>query len=142
MPHLNADSCEIREGFWSRFSACKEKPVGRCIYCARAFCATHGELRDDGEEICGRKNCVAKRDDLARHLQYVAVVTGFNEAGACGQPGCQNPPDGQCGRCRAFFCLRHLDTRDETVTRNGGRIARMATLCAHCWARRPIWNRR
>jgi hypothetical protein len=115
--------------------------VGRCIYCGRAFCGDHGELRDEGQEICSRKNCVAKRDDLVIHLHYVALVNRDNDAGVCGQRGCDEKPEGECGRCRGFFCTRHLDTREETVNRGRARVSQMATMCLHCWARRPIWTR-
>ena len=141
VPSLNATTCEIKKGFFSTFLGCKGQPVGLCIYCGRAFCAAHGEVQSGGQEICSRKNCLAKRDDLVIHLHYVAVVQGFNESGACGQPGCHERPDGQCGRCRAYYCGRHLDTREETVSQGRGRISQMASMCPHCWQRRPIWTR-
>jgi hypothetical protein len=141
VPTIHATACEIKEGFFSKFSSCKEHPVGLCIYCGRAFCAEHGEVRSEGEEICYRKNCVAKRDDLVVHMQYRALVTAQNETGTCGIPSCQHPPDGQCSRCHAYFCLSHLDTRQETIGSGLQQVRQMATMCGHCWDRRPIWSR-
>ncbi len=141
VPHIHAKTCEIKEGFLSKFSGCKETPIGLCIYCGRAFCANHGEARGVGEEICSRKNCVAKRDNLVVHMEYRAIVVAQNETGTCGIPDCSHAPDGQCGRCRAYFCLSHLDTREESVGQGVRQIRQMATLCGHCWDRRPIWNR-
>lgn len=141
MPAIHATACEVNEGFLSRFSRCKGRPVGLCIYCGRAFCRDHGEVRDHGEEICCRKNCVAKRDDLVIHLEYRALMVAQNQTGTCGLPTCSNAPDGQCSRCRAYFCLTHLDTREETVGSGYQQIRRMATMCNHCWDRRPIWSR-
>lgn len=141
MPHIHAAACEVKEGFMSRFSRCKEKPIGMCNYCGRAFCAEHGEVQTDGQEICFRKNCLAKRDDLVAHLQYRALVAKENEAGLCGVPACTEKPDGQCGRCRAYFCMRHIDTREESLMQGRAQVRQMATLCYHCWERRPIWTR-
>jgi hypothetical protein len=31
--------------------------------------------------------------------------------------------------------------RQETVFENQVRVPRLANLCDHCWARRPIWLR-
>ncbi len=141
MPAIHAKSCEIKEGLISKFSGCKEKPIGLCIYCGRAFCANHGVVQDDKQEICSRKNCVAKKEDLLVHLAYKATMAVENERGLCGVPSCNVKPDGQCGRCKAFFCLRHIDTREETVVHGRAQIRQMATLCGHCWDRRPIWSR-
>ena len=141
VPHIHATACEIKEGFFSKFSGCKGTPAGLCIYCGRAFCAEHGEVRGAGEEICIRKNCIAKRDDLVVHMQYREQVEARNQTNSCGVTECQHPPDGQCGRCRAYFCLNHLDTREETVGSGMQQVRQMATMCGHCWDRRPIWTR-
>ena len=141
VPAIHAQSCEIKDGLFSKLSSCKGKPIGLCIYCGRAFCGEHGEIRDAGEEICTRKNCIAKRDDLVVHMEYRSLVAAQNETGTCGIPNCTHKPDGECARCRAFFCLGHLDTREETVGRGINQKRQMATMCGHCWDRRPIWNR-
>ncbi len=58
--HIHSPTCEIKkEGLFSGFSSCKEKPAGLCVYCGRAFCAKHGEHLSDGSEVCTRKSCVA-----------------------------------------------------------------------------------
>jgi hypothetical protein len=37
--------------------------------------------------------------------------------------------------------MSHLDTREETVGTGMQQMRQMATLCGHCWDRRPIWSR-
>jgi len=143
MPHIHAATCEVKkEGILSKFSSCKAKPVGLCIYCGRAFCPDHGDISGGHEkEVCSRKFCIAKREDLVSHLQYVAVVNQQNATGSCGISNCSRKPDGQCGRCKAYFCIPHLDTREETVGTGMQQMRQMATMCDHCWDRRPIWSK-
>jgi hypothetical protein len=129
--------CQVQTGFFK----CKEQPVGICQYCGRAFCARHADLLEDGQEVCSRKFCVAKRQDLAKHLAYKDVVVARNETRQCGIEGCDRGVQGQCSRCKGFFCGRHVDSREETVLEGQVRVSQMATLCKHCWARRPIWVR-
>jgi hypothetical protein len=136
--HLVAhETCRIK----SLFGACGAEAVARCQYCNRSFCARHGVVLDDGQEVCSRKECVAKREDLERHLLYKDAVRRLNEANACGVPGCQGEIEAQCVRCKGLFCASHVRRREEQVLENQVRVSRMATTCRHCSARRAIWVR-
>ena len=127
--------CEVKSGFRS----CKEQSVARCIYCGRPFCAQHGVIQEDGQEICSRKECVAKRDDLVVHLAYKAAVAERNQTKHCGVAGCNFQMTGECIRCGGFFCERHVEKRVEKVMENKVMLQRVASLCEHCYKRREIW---
>ena len=63
--------CQIKEGL---FGGCKDNAVGYCQYCARLFCAKHALVLEPEQQVCNRKNCVAKWEDLQVHLAYKDVV--------------------------------------------------------------------
>ena len=130
--------CQRRRGLFGR---CGSVACGACQYCGRLFCAAHGVVLEDGQEICSRRFCTDKRRDLIRHLAYKEVAHTRNTTRLCGVEGCDRPIGGRCGRCDGYFCGRHVDGREEMYLHNGVRMRRMATLCHHCWARRPIWMR-
>ena len=134
---VGPSTCELR-GVWS---ACQAEPIGFCQYCGRFFCGKHGVVLPDGQEICNRKFCVAKREDLKAHLVYRADVSRRNEEQRCGIEGCGGPVVGHCSRCNGFFCLNHVEAREELVLENRVRVTQIASLCRHCWVRRPIWVR-
>jgi len=129
--------CQLKRGLFK----CGAEAAGLCQYCGRTFCREHGIILEDGQEVCSRKFCVAKREDLARHLVYKAIAERRNEKGACGVDACGAAYAGQCIRCKALFCELHVGAREEIILENNVRLRRMATLCQHCWARRPIWLR-
>ncbi len=130
--------CQVK----GRFFRCGYASViGLCQYCGRLFCAKHGEILDDGQEVCSRKFCVAKRDDLVVHLVYKDAVQRRNDAGRCGFEGCNAALGAECMRCKGSFCELHVHGREEMIMQNSVRVPRMATLCRHCWVRRPIWLR-
>jgi hypothetical protein len=129
-------ACELRR----LVRRCTRPAAGTCQYCGRAFCSDHGILVDDGQEICGRSRCQHKRVDLEKHLRYKAVVRQRNADGQCGVPGCQTRPGGQCSRCRAFFCDRHLADHDLWVREGRVWVRFPASMCEHCWRRRPLWS--
>ena len=116
--------------------------MGLCQYCGRPFCPKHGQRQADGQEICSRRFCIAKRDDLVVHLVYKDVVDARNETEKCGIDGCNNAIGGQCIRCRGFYCGRHVEGREERIYQNQVLVPQLASLCRHCWQRRPIWLRR
>ena len=130
-------TCQIKSGLFR----CEDEAGGLCQYCGRQFCPKHGVFLDEGQEVCNRKNCVAKREDLVRHLSYKGIVTARNEAAQCGAYGCGDTLSDQCARCKGYFCTRHVDAREEIIVENKLRLPRMSTLCRHCWERRPIWTR-
>ncbi|HLF79039.1 MAG TPA: hypothetical protein VJB57_16280 [Dehalococcoidia bacterium] len=129
--------CEVKSGLFR----CKQHAAGLCQYCGRPFCAKHGERHADGQEICHRRFCVEKRDDLVKHLVYKEVVDQRNQAERCGIEGCGSSPSGQCVRCRGFFCSRHVEGREERIQVNQVLVPQLASLCQHCFVRRPIWLR-
>ena len=127
--------CGVKSGFFR----CKEPGSARCIYCGRPFCSQHGVIQEDGQEICSRKYCMAKREDLIVHLAYKAVVDERNQTRKCGRESCRAAMTGECVRCRGFFCDRHAEKRQERVYENQVLVHRVASLCEHCWKRRSIW---
>jgi hypothetical protein len=135
--HLNGASCEIKSGLFR----CKTSAAGLCQYCGKPFCADHGVFLEEGQEVCNSKNCVAKREDVVAHLVYKEAVLIRNEATQCGIEGCDQAVGRRCGRCEGYFCARHVSAHEDTVIENEMRVERMATLCQHCWQRRPIWLR-
>jgi hypothetical protein len=131
------DTCQFRRGLLR----CGRVPAGRCQYCGRIFCERHGVHYEDEQEICTRGVCIAKRDDLARHLVYKSSVLQRNAGRICGVESCESEHSVQCLRCRGYFCRDHAYFQEETVFDNGTRMRRRAILCRHCHARRPIWLR-
>src|SRR3970040_1966040 len=95
--------CEVKGGFFR----CKQAGAARCIYCGRPFCTQHGVILEDGQEICSRKSCVAKREDLVVHLAYKAVVDERNQTRRCGLDGCKAGMTGEGGSSPGFFCEKH-----------------------------------
>ena len=129
--------CQLKRGLLS----CSGEAAGLCQYCTRLFCSRHGVVLEDGQEVCSRRFCVAKRNDLAKHLLYKEAVLLRNEASACGMEGCKRHLGGRCARCNGYFCGHHVEAREEMYLHNSVRLRRTSTLCRHCWARRPIWVR-
>ena len=131
-------ACQIKDGL---FSGCKDGAVGYCQYCARLFCARHTLVLEPEQQVCSRKNCAAKWEDLQAHLAYKDVVFARNAEEACGIEGCDRATYGQCVRCKGYFCPQHVGPREEVVLENKVRMKHMATLCLHCSERREIWLR-
>lgn len=132
------ETCRLKA---SLFALCGSGSIACCQYCARQFCPRHGVVLDDGQEICFRKECVAKRKDLARHLVYKEQVRARNEDRLCGLDACVTAISQQCVRCKGLFCAVHVHRREELVMEATVRVPRMATLCRHCSNRRAVWLR-
>lgn len=129
--------CAIK-GF---LSSCGDDATGMCVYCGRTFCAKHGVILEEGEEVCSRKNCVAKREDLAVHLVYKAVVLERNRGRLCGLEACGEQFVSQCTRCRGYFCTSHVFIAPDSVRDGEPLPDRPPIVCRHCHERRPIWSR-
>ena len=127
--------CAIR----GLLSSCGAEAEGTCVYCGRSFCKNHGVFLPNGEEVCSRKNCVAKRDDLARHLEYKDAVLVRNRQRLCGIDGCSNQFAGQCARCKGYFCNKHAEPADDPALDDETRITAPPRVCRHCQVRRAIW---
>lgn len=134
---IGTQTCEVKRGLFR----CEAQSAGVCQYCGRPFCERHGVRLDDGQEVCSRRFCVAKREDLVVHLAYKEAVGVRNEQRQCGIDACLYPVSGRCVRCSGYFCGKHVDSREETIFEGPVKVRRMATLCHHCHARRPIWLR-
>lgn len=116
-------------------TTCGATATAQCVYCGRPFCPKHGEVMDDGYEVCTRKVCVTKKQDLAVHLVYKEAVLQRNLQRLCGVEVCEVEIQVQCNRCKGYFCLTHTQPWLETVTEKPERT------CAHCLERRPIWEK-
>jgi predicted nucleic acid binding AN1-type Zn finger protein len=130
-------TCQIK-GFILR---CGSETVGQCVYCGRPFCKRHGVILAEGEEVCSRKNCVSKREDLTRHLAYKDAVLERNRQRLCGVEGCENAFAAQCSRCKGYFCPRHAEAVQDHAYEGMVRVERSALLCKQCQRRRSVWTR-
>src|SRR5688572_27782171 len=97
-------SCALKSGL---FGTCDAEAIGLCQYCARPFCARHGVILEDGQEVCTRKYCVAKREDLVKHLDYKERARALNARGLCGIEGCGARMTEECVRCEQLYCMAH-----------------------------------
>lgn len=137
MAVIKLGRCQVKSGLFK----CGDAASGMCVYCGRHFCERHGVIRDLGEEICDSKNCVAKREDLQRHLAYKESVAGFNRQRICGLEVCEEEWASQCSRCKGYFCSGHIEQREMMVNDEGVRAQRLVLVCRHCWDRRSIWEK-
>jgi hypothetical protein len=96
-------------------------------------------LLEEHQQVCFRKPCVAKRDDLAAHTVHREAVRSRNLARQCGIEGCDGGIETQCRPCRGYYCVRHTEVRtgESPDGASGSQF-----YCEHCWKRRPIWQRR
>lgn len=122
-----------------RVLGCRRALVGQCQYCARGFCDRHGERFGEREEVCKRPSCQAKRLDLVAHLAFRATAVIRNGESCCGQPGCEAEPGQDCERCRAHYCVVHLQEEMTTLATYGARGIEVLRLCDHCAERMEIW---
>ena len=122
-------------------SKCGAESHAQCVYCARPFCSRHGVVLEDGMEVCSRKYCVAKREDLARHLVYKEAVLVRNRERLCGLEACDKSFVGQCNRCKGYFCQKHAPVSDEPPVESQSGTPQTVRQCRHCERRRPIWSR-
>ena len=137
MATIRFGKCEVKGGLFR----CGDQATAMCVYCGRPFCHRHGVIRELGEEVCDSKNCIAKRQDLERHLVYKEIVLTFNREHICGLEVCEEEWGHQCSRCRGYFCTTHIQRREMMVTDEGMRAERLVLVCHHCWSRRPIWEK-
>jgi hypothetical protein len=120
---------------------CRMAPIGSCQYCGRSFCGQHGQYLEGNQEVCYRRLCQEKVADLKEHLKYREEARARSAHGVCGAPGCESPRSGQCSKCGALYCDRHLHNRDEVIHRGLVSFSRPASFCDHCLARRKLWSR-
>jgi hypothetical protein len=123
-------TCQMR----GHLTTCGARAEAQCVYCGRTFCHKHGEIMDHSYEVCTRKACVAKKQDLQVHLAYKASVQAQNQERLCGIEACETEMQSRCNRCKGYFCMGHTQPWLETVTEKPERT------CSHCLARRPVWD--
>lgn len=131
-----ARHCGLKRGLLAR---CDGRVVGLCVFCGRPFCVEHGGRDEDGAEVCVRETCQSKRVDLREHLAWKAEATNRSSRGFCGMEGCEGARWGQCSKCQAVFCERHLHDRAERIRQGRSVITRPASMCDHCLARNRLW---
>ncbi len=123
-----------------RLLRCRRTLLGQCQYCARGFCARHGKVYDDGQEICVQKRCELLRVDVERHLVFKAEARARNAAGTCGEDGCPESPATRCDRCVCRYCAEHMKQVILTIPRGGELTTEAQLICDHCRARLPLWS--
>ncbi len=119
---------------------CYREAVSDCVYCARPFCAEHGERGEDYTDVCARKRCRKKLLDLRAHSQWRGRVSGSNRVSVCATEDCAERMRHQCSRCRLLFCREHV--RDREIGDHSVQPAAkvLALVCIHCSERRKIWD--
>ena len=131
MEMLEANAtCQVK----GMLTACGAKATAQCVYCGRTFCSKHGEIMKDSYEVCTRKICVTKKQDLQVHMLYKDAVLQRNLERLCGIEACDTALQVQCNRCKGYFCSSHTRPWLETVTEKPERT------CAHCLHRLPLWE--
>ncbi len=123
------------------FHRCHQPVVAVCQYCGRDFCALHTGLRAGGDEVCSRDLCLAKHADLQQHLLYRQQAIDRSNRGFCGAEDCTDRRSGQCSKCHALFCDRHLHDREETYRQGLAVLKRPVSLCDHCAGRVKLWSK-
>ncbi len=121
------------------FGRCREASVGVCQYCGRLFCSRHGDMLEEGQQVCHRDLCQRKVADLMTHKAYLSLVNLRNAQTACGLANCGRPPWGQCSHCQGLFCQSHMHPRLRIVHRDGLSLQEPVSLCDHCWRRHQLW---
>ena len=123
-----------------RILRCRQPLIGQCQYCARGFCARHGTVLDDGQEVCVHGRCELLRIDVERHLVYKAEARARNADGTCGEEDCREPPTTLCDRCACRYCAAHMKQVILTIPRGGELTTEAQLICDHCRARLPLWS--
>lgn len=134
--YRKATRCDHR----GRIRRCREPLLGQCQYCARGFCAQHGRVEDDGQEICVEQRCERLQADVEQHLEFKASARLRNQDGLCGEPECGQPLSLICERCSCRYCEDHLRQVIMTVSRGGEMQTEAIAMCDHCRARLPLWS--
>lgn len=130
--------CEHGGGLLRR--TCGREALADCVYCGKPFCEAHGEQGPDYTNVCDRKACMVKRQDVQEHLQWKQRVYNANRISICAHEGCEDRMHHVCSRCKIMFCAAHV--REETVVIRGTRPPRreLTVVCFHCRDRRRLWT--
>ncbi len=131
-------TCTYGRAFLRR--GCARPAVGQCVYCGERFCAEHGVRGEDYIEVCRRRTCQLKFQDVQQHQAWRERAAVSNRTSVCATEECEERMAHRCERCRLMFCGEHL--RPRTVVEHGADGSRQVTvlLCPHCMARRGLWD--
>jgi hypothetical protein len=132
------EACTYPLGFLRR--GCGREAVTACVYCGEPFCADHGIRGPDYQDVCKRSACSAKFEDLQQHLAWRAQVSNANRVSICAEPECAERMRHACSQCRLLFCDLHIGEHDVKDTRVMPARKMRTLVCAHCLARRKIWE--
>lgn len=133
--YRKATRCEHR----GRIRKCREPLLGQCQYCARGFCSRHGQVYDDGQEVCVEDRCGRLQSDVEQHLVFKDAARSRNQDQLCGEPECPRPFSLLCERCYCRYCEDHVRQVIMTVSRGGELQTEAIAMCDHCRARLPLW---
>ena len=135
---LTDQTCAYGNGFLRR--GCGRQAVTDCVYCARPFCEGHGKRADDYMDVCARKRCREKLQDMRAHKEWRERVEVSNRISVCANEECGARLRHECSRCRLLFCEEHV--KEQRVKDNSQQPAPevLALICAHCSGRRKIWG--
>lgn len=131
-------TCTSGGGFLRR--GCGAPPVGQCVYCGEPFCEQHGEFGVDYHQVCSRIACRRRYEDMIAHRAWVAAHFPRNATSMCAEDACPDRMEHECQLCQLRFCSAHLRS-GRAVDRRLDPPRKMAKMmCAHCTARRRIWD--
>lgn len=131
-------SCEHGGGLLRR--TCGRAARAECVYCGRPFCETHGVQGPDYTNVCDRKNCVIKLQDVESHLQWKQHVHNANRTSICAHEGCEDRVHHVCSRCRLLFCEAHVREQMEVIRTKRPPRRELTVICFHCRDRRKLWG--
>jgi hypothetical protein len=131
-------ACTYPLGFLRR--DCGREAVSACVYCGEPFCADHGVRGADYQDVCKRRACAAKLEDLELHLVWRVQVSHANRVSICAVLECSERMRHACSQCRLLFCEIHVREHDVKDTRVLPARKVRALVCAHCLERRKIWE--
>ncbi len=121
-------------------TVCGREAVALCVYCGAPFCAEHGERHMDYADVCVRRRCRRKYDDVHAHHDSVARRRYANRVSVCAHEGCEERTRHRCSHCLLDFCTEHVRERDVSAPGDTTRRTTRALVCEHCDARRKLWR--
>lgn len=131
-------TCTYSTGMLRR--ACGREVIASCVYCGEPFCESHGDRGPDFQDVCHRRACAAKQEDLRVHTAWRVQVAVSNRVSICAEIECGERMRFSCSQCRLLFCDTHVREHDVKDTRVQPPQKKRALVCAHCIERRKVWE--
>lgn len=131
-------TCTYPTGMLRR--ACGRDGVTSCVYCGEPFCEVHGDRGADYQDVCHRRACAAKQQDLETHTSWRRHVAIANEISICAELECGERMRFSCSQCRLLFCDVHVSEHDVKDTRVQPPQKVRVLVCSHCVQRRRVWE--